>query len=69
MRLKWILENDSNVKAALEKGVLMFGTIDTWLVYKLTGGKVIKISFECINFDNEVCETISQMYKTINRLI
>lgn len=39
-KLKWILEN---VKGAVEKatkGELAFGTIDSWLIYKLTGGKI-----------------------------
>lgn len=37
-KLLWLLENESKVKDAYEKGVLAFGTIDTWLVYKLNGG-------------------------------
>ncbi|KAB7502514.1 putative glycerol kinase 5 [Armadillidium nasatum] len=40
MRLKWILENNKKVKEAINKKTLMFGTIDTWLVYQLTNGKV-----------------------------
>lgn len=34
----WLLENEPKVATAYEKGVLAFGTIDTWLVYKLNGG-------------------------------
>jgi len=37
-KLLWLLENEPKVKDAYEKGVLAFGTIDTWLVYKLNGG-------------------------------
>lgn len=37
-KLLWLLENEPKVKTAYEKGVLAFGTIDTWLVYKLNGG-------------------------------
>lgn len=37
-KLLWLLENEPKVKDAYEKGVLAFGTVDTWLVYKLNGG-------------------------------
>ncbi len=37
-KLLWLLETEPKVQAAYEKGVLAFGTIDTWLVYKLNGG-------------------------------
>lgn len=40
MRLKWVLENNEMVRELANKGHVMFGTIDTWLVYKLTEGKV-----------------------------
>lgn len=39
-KLKWILENISGARAKAEKGELAFGTIDSWLVWKLTGGGV-----------------------------
>ncbi|KAK8380201.1 hypothetical protein O3P69_016676 [Scylla paramamosain] len=40
MRLKWVLENNEMVKHLADEGHVMFGTIDTWLVYRLTEGKV-----------------------------
>ncbi|NRB23671.1 glycerol kinase GlpK [Shewanella sp.] len=39
-KIKWILDNVAGVRARAEKGELLFGTIDTWLVWKLTEGKV-----------------------------
>lgn len=39
-KIKWILDNVDGARAAAEAGELMFGTIDTWLVYNLTGGAV-----------------------------
>src|SRR5690606_36994437 len=38
-KMKWLLENDEDVKQARDKGNLLFGTIDTFLVYKMTKGK------------------------------
>lgn len=39
-KLKWILENVQGASEKASKGELAFGTVDSWLIYKLTGGKV-----------------------------
>ncbi|WP_320172250.1 glycerol kinase GlpK [Maridesulfovibrio sp.] len=39
-KVKWILDNVEGAREKAEKGDLLFGTIDTWLVWKLTGGEV-----------------------------
>ncbi|MDT3320208.1 glycerol kinase GlpK [Shewanella sp. SP1S2-4] len=39
-KIKWILDNVPNAREQAERGELLFGTIDTWLVWKLTEGKV-----------------------------
>ncbi|ART64371.1 glycerol kinase GlpK [Kushneria marisflavi] len=39
-KLKWIFDNVEGVREKAEKGELLFGTIDTWLVWNLTGGEV-----------------------------
>ncbi|MBP5319627.1 MAG: glycerol kinase GlpK [Kiritimatiellae bacterium] len=39
-KILWMLENVPGARAAAEAGELLFGTIDTWLIWKLTGGKV-----------------------------
>jgi len=39
-KAKWILDNVTGARARAEKGELCFGTIDTWLVWKLTNGQV-----------------------------
>jgi len=38
-KIKWLLDNVSGARARAAKGDLMAGTIDSWLVYKLTGGQ------------------------------
>lgn len=37
--VKWLLDNIEGAREAANKGELLMGTIDTWLVWKLTGGK------------------------------
>ncbi len=39
-KVKWILDNVEGAREKAEKGDLLFGTIDSWLVWKLTGGNV-----------------------------
>ena len=39
-KLKWILDNVEGVRERAENGELLFGTVETWLIWKLTKGKV-----------------------------
>src|SRR5258705_7215667 len=39
-KLKWILDNVTGARQKAENGELAFGTIDSWLVWKLSGGKI-----------------------------
>lgn len=65
-KFAWILENVPGAKERQANGELMFGTIDTWLVYKLTGGKSYKTDYsnasrtqlfnlQTLVWDEEVC--------------
>ncbi|NMC05668.1 MAG: glycerol kinase [Candidatus Lokiarchaeota archaeon] len=40
IRLKWVLDQDPALKARCKAGEIRFGTLDTWFIHKLTGGKV-----------------------------
>ncbi len=37
--LMWLYENDSRVRDAIDAGKAHFGTVDTWLLFKLTAGR------------------------------
>lgn len=39
-KIKWILDNVPDAREKAEKGELLFGTVETWLIWKLTKGKV-----------------------------
>ncbi|MFN6924744.1 MAG: glycerol kinase GlpK [Tabrizicola sp.] len=39
-KVKWLLDHVEGARARAEKGELAFGTVDTWLIWNLTGGKV-----------------------------
>ena len=44
-KVKWILDHVKGAREKAEKGELAFGTIDTWLLWKLTGGEVHKTDY------------------------
>ena len=39
-KIRWILQNVPGAREQAEKGELLFGTVETWLIWKLTGGRV-----------------------------
>ncbi len=38
-KIKWILDQDPDIRKRAQQGELAFGTVDTWLIWNLTGGK------------------------------
>ncbi|MBA4850376.1 glycerol kinase GlpK [Emticicia sp. BO119] len=44
-KLLWLIENDNTLKEKLENREVYFGTIDCWLLFKLTGGKSFKTDY------------------------
>lgn len=38
-KLRWLLDNVTGARERAEKGELLFGTVDSWIIWKLTGGK------------------------------
>lgn len=39
-KIKWILDNVEGTREMADRGELIFGTVDSWLIYKLSGGKI-----------------------------
>ena len=44
-KIRWILDNVEGAREKAEQGELLFGTVDSWLIWKLTGGKVHATDF------------------------
>ena len=44
-KIKWILDHVEGAHARAEKGDLLFGTVDTWLMWKLSGGKIFATDY------------------------
>lgn len=69
-KLAWILDNVEGARERAEKGELLFGTIESWLIWKMTGGKshVSDYSNACrtmlfdintLEWDKELCELLN----------
>ena len=65
-KIKWILDNVPSARERAERGELLFGTVETWLIWKLTGGKVhvtdysnasrtMLFNIHTLSWDEELC--------------
>ncbi len=68
-KIKWILDNVSEARALADEGSLLFGTVETWLIWNLTGGKVhvtdysnasrtMLFDVDNLCWDKYLCETL-----------
>ncbi len=68
-KVRWILENVPGAREKAENGDLLFGTIETWLIWKLTGGKVhvtdysnasrtMMFNINTLQWDDEILEIL-----------
>lgn len=68
-KLRWILDNVQGAREKAEKGELLFGTIETWLIWKLTKGQVhvtdysnasrtILFNIHTLEWDKEILEIL-----------
>lgn len=69
-KVKWMLENVDGLREAAERGDAIFGNIDTWLIWNLTGGpdggkhvtdvtnasRTMLMDLETLAWDEEICE-------------
>ncbi|HEU4820763.1 MAG TPA: glycerol kinase [Qipengyuania sp.] len=65
-KMRWLLDNDGQVRAAQEAGRLAFGTVESWLAFKLTGGahlsdasnasRTLLLPLDGSQFDAGLCE-------------
>ena len=68
-KLRWILDNVPGARERAERGELLFGTVDTWLIWNLTGGRVhvtdysnasrtMLFNIHTLQWDTELCEAL-----------
>lgn len=68
-KIRWILDNVEGVRDRAERGEVCFGTVDSWLIYKLTKGRVhvtdysnasrtLLFNINTLQWDEELCDTL-----------
>lgn len=63
LMIEWLMKNNAEVNQKLRDGSALFGTIDTWLVWKLTGGKRHTISYSNASVTGSLNLTDCTWYK------
>ena len=68
-KLRWILNNVEGVRERAEAGELCFGTVDTWLIYKLTKGRVFATDYSnasrTLMFNINTCDWDEELCKQL----
>lgn len=68
-KIKWILDNVEGARTLAEEGKLLFGTVDTWLIWKLTKGRVhvtdysnasrtMLFNINTLKWDEDICREL-----------
>jgi len=71
-KLKWLLENVDGLRAAAQRGDALFGNVDTWLIWQLTGGaksgahvtdvtnasRTMLLDLQSLDWDDDILETL-----------
>jgi len=69
-KLTWIIENEPRIAAAIHRGEVLFGTVDTWLLYRLSGGtayasdytnasRTLFMNLDTFQWDTEMLQMLS----------
>jgi glycerol kinase len=63
VKIKWLIENDEDIRIAIQEGRCCFGTVDCWLIWKLTGefrtdvtnaSRTMLMNLETLDWDNDM---------------
>ncbi|MEA4933597.1 MAG: glycerol kinase GlpK [Lawsonibacter sp.] len=79
-KLKWILDHVEGAREKAEAGDLLFGTVDSWLVWKLTGGNVhitdqtnasrtMLYDIQALRWDPYICRTLGIPMNMLPRVV
>ena len=78
-KMRWLLDHDEGVRAAAAQGTLAFGTVESWLVFKLSGGahlsdasnasRTLLLALEGAQFDEDMCELFGVPRATLPEVV
>lgn len=77
-KLKWLIDNVQEVKMALKEQRLMFGTVDSWILWNLTGNHLTDVTnasrtflmdIETLEWDKSLCKHFGVPYKILPKIL
>jgi len=78
-KMRWMLDNVPEVRAAADAGTLAFGTVESWLMFKLTGGahvsdasnasRTLLLELDGAQFDAGLCELLGVPHGTLPQVV
>lgn len=78
-KMRWLLDHDEGVRAAAAQGTLAFGTVESWLVFKLSGGahlsdasnasRTLLLALDGAQFDEDMCELFGVPRATLPEVV
>ena len=79
-KIRFILENNPGAQERAEKGELLFGTIDSWIIYRMTRGKVhatdvsnasrtMLMNIETLSWDEDLCKLFNVPMKMLPKIL
>ena len=79
-KIKWLIDNVEVIREKLEKDEVCFGTVDSFLIYKLTGGKAfvtdvtnasrtMLMNLETLDYDDELLEIFSIPRSSLPKIV
>lgn len=78
-KMRWLLANDAAVKGAAQSGRLAFGTVESWLVFKLSGGahitdasnasRTLLLALDGAQFDESLCALLDVPPSTLPHVV
>jgi len=79
LKLKWILENVPGCATAAQQSLLLFGTMDSWLIWNLSGGvhvtdvtnasRTLLMNLETLDWDEEILEALALPRSMLPRIM
>ncbi|MCP4748319.1 MAG: glycerol kinase GlpK [Desulfobacteraceae bacterium] len=82
-KIRWILENNQNARKAAEKGTALFGTVETWIIWWLTGGpqsgahvtdvtnasRTLLMNLKNLSWDEEILDTMKIPFSMLPQIV
>ncbi len=79
-KVRWLLDSDPTIRARAEAGELAFGTVDSWVVWQLTGGsthitdvtnasRTMLMDLETMSWSAELCDAIGVPLSMLPRIV